>query len=88
MFVRRSLRAIGLALTVTLAVSACQPTSSQSGTLDAAAVKAPSEGPVCDGVAVKPSQSLQRAVDAHGVGTTFCLGVGTYPGQVVKPSKR
>ena len=38
-------------------------------------------GPVarsCQGVAVTPAGDVQRAIDSHPAGTTFCLAAGTY----------
>jgi Right handed beta helix region len=32
----------------------------------------------CDGVRIRAGESIQRAVDRHNVGTTFCLAPGTY----------
>ena len=39
----------------------------------------------CNGVSVRPGANLQALVDASPAGTTFCLGIGTYNQQSVRP---
>jgi hypothetical protein len=39
----------------------------------------------CKGVSVRPGTDLQSLVNANPAGTTFCLGIGTYNQQSVRP---
>jgi hypothetical protein len=39
----------------------------------------------CTGVSVRPGADLQSLVNANPAGTTFCLGIGTYNQQSVRP---
>jgi hypothetical protein len=39
----------------------------------------------CKGVSVRPGNDLQSLVNANPAGTTFCLGIGTYNQQSVRP---
>ena len=45
----------------------------------------PQKGVSCTGVAVIPGDNIQRIVDAHPAGTTYCLAVGVYNQQSVVP---
>jgi len=39
----------------------------------------------CTGISVRPGTDLQALVNANPAGTTFCLGIGTYNQQSVRP---
>ena len=45
----------------------------------------PQKGVSCTGVAVIPGDNIQRIVDAHPAGTTYCLAVGVHNQQSVVP---
>src|SRR6476646_4617285 len=45
----------------------------------------PQTGISCSGVSVRPGTDLQSLVNANPAGTTFCLGIGIYTQQSVRP---